>query len=119
MMIISILLTILIAGIIGWQAKMKQFPFNGFKWDNSGFMGGANCILTIYNIYVILTTWLSLGILTIQAIIYLLIVIGAFALGWNYTWVNGFIWDCKHVGLLAAVRSAWQSLISMLKNNKH
>lgn len=32
MIIISILLTILIAGIIGWQAKMKQFPFNGFKW---------------------------------------------------------------------------------------
>lgn len=104
------LLTMIIAGVIGWQANMRVFPFNGFKWDNSGAWGVINCVFTIYNIYAIITTWFALGIMTISAIIYMLLVIGSAVLGWNHVWLHGFIWDCRNIGVIPAVKSAWESL---------
>lgn len=108
MWIINLILTLLIAGLIGWQAKMRVFPFNGFKWDNSGAWGVINCIFTIYNIYAIFSTWFMLGLFTVTAITYMLLVIAAFAIGWNHEWTRGFIWDCQHVGIIPALKSAWQ-----------
>lgn len=104
------LLTMIIAGVIGWQANMRVFPFNGFKWDNSGAWGVINCVFTIYNIYAIITTWLALGIMTISAIIYMLLIIGSAVLGWNHVWLHGFILDCRNIGVIPAVKSAWESL---------
>lgn len=116
-MIVNMLLTMTIAGVIGWQAKMRVFPFNGFRWDNSGAMGIINCVFTMYNIYAILTAWLSLGLLTISAIVYMLLVVGSFALGWNHVWLRGFIWDCEHVGITSALRSAWRSLLDAFRHD--
>lgn len=110
MWLLNMLLTMIIAGVIGWQANMRVFPFNGFKWDNSGAWGVINCVFTIYNIYAIITTWLALGIMTISGIIYMLLVIGSAVLGWNHVWLHGFIWDCRNIGVIPAVKSAWESL---------
>lgn len=110
MWLINLIITIIIAGILGYQARNQVFPFNGFKWDNDNTLWGVlNCILTLYNIYAIITTWLMLGILTISAIIYLLLVITAVALGWNYKWTQEFIEEAKQYGFIKAFKNNWNA----------
>lgn len=113
MTVVNMLLTLALAGVIGWQAKVKAFPFNGFangfRWADVGAVGVMNCLFVAYDACIILATWFSLGLLTIQAVIYMLLVAGAFALGWNHVWFRYFIEDCKRHGIMKALKDDWRS----------
>ena len=107
--IFQLILTLLIAGIIGWQAKIGVFshaPRAGWDW--------ITWIFTIWNVYAILSTALALG-LSVSGIVFVLLAGSSFALGWNYVSLSAFMWDVRHIGFLPALRSAWRSFSAQFR----
>lgn len=97
---VSVIFSVLLSATIGWQASQRIFPFGlkGTGLDKSkkvrsltkdsavdlGASAAMNCMTIIWNCYIILSIWFDLGRFTLTAILYLMLVIIAFLLGWHH-----------------------------------
>lgn len=120
MLLLNLLLTIIITGMIGWTVRTRQFPFNGFK-PQGGIFGWINCVFIIYNIFAIVSTWLSLGPISVLGFVYALIILVSFMLGFDYPAVQAFWYEIKTYGLLTAIKNVyynWRLKMNAKKNNR-
>lgn len=97
---VSVIFSVLLSATIGWQASQHIFPFGlkGTGLDKSkkvrnltkdsavdlGASAAMNCMTIIWNCYIIISIWFDLGRHTLTAILYLMLVIVAFLLGWYH-----------------------------------
>ena len=99
-LMINLVLSCFIMGLIGWQAKIGAFPF--CDWRTRKPKGGwnwLNCVFTVYNLYVFVTTWIALGSFTTPAVAYAIVMMIAFAIGWHWLYIKGTIQSIRMLGL--------------------
>jgi energy-converting hydrogenase Eha subunit E len=97
--IVNLAVTAVITAVIGYQWKHHVFPFR--RWDARpvGVNGWINLILIAYNGYMIIMTWISLGLFTIPAIIYAVSILIFMAIGWFADLVKLFIDSARQFGI--------------------
>lgn len=99
-LIFNLILSCLVMGFIGWQAKIGAFPFCDWRTRKpQGVWDWLNCFFTVYNLYAFVTTWIALGSFTTPAVAYAIIMIAAFMIGWNWLEVQGIIQSIRTLGL--------------------
>ena len=112
-MIVSLALTALITALIARAWDQKVFPFNGWvrslvRNGNGGELGPKspwdwlNLVFTAYNLYLIVSTWLALGIISLSALFYVLFIAVFFFVGWNWASTVLFVESVKAFGLKRA-----------------
>ena len=113
-MIVSLALTALITALIARAWDQKVFPFNGWvrslvRNGNGGELGPKspwdwlNLVFTAYNLYLIVSTWLALGIISLSALLYALFIVVFFIIGWNWASAVLFVESVKAFGLKRAI----------------
>lgn len=98
-MLISLLLSLLIMWVIGWQASMRAFPFCDWRVRKpQGPWDWINCVFTVWNLWSFATTWMALGMFTPIALLYAAGMLLAFAAGWNWTELKMMAQAAKTMG---------------------
>lgn len=91
---VSVVFSIVLSAIIGWQVSQKVFlvglsgsasKLSKEKISSSAVM---NLITTIWNCFMIIYIWIELGFFTLTAILYVLLIIVAFLIGLNHKQVS-------------------------------
>ncbi len=101
--IINMALSVIIMYLIGWQIHQRSFPFR--SWKDGGPKTGwdwINLVFIVYNLYVIITTWMSLGF-SLYGILYLLIMLMALFTGLEGPAMRDFVNQAKAYGFKSAV----------------
>lgn len=91
---VSVVFSIVLSAIIGWQVSQKVFLIGLHrsadklareKVSSSAVM---NLITTVWNCFMIIYIWIELGFFTLTAILYVLLIIVAFLIGLNHKQVS-------------------------------
>lgn len=109
MLIINLALSVLIMAVIGWQAKAHVFPFRSWSQKPDTVWDWVTCVFIIYNLYVIVSTYLSIGPFTVIGLAYAIIMVAAFIIGYDGPAIRDFINQARSYGFRSAV-DQWKRL---------
>lgn len=118
-LLMNAIITALIMGIIGWQARLGAFPFR--NWRHGGPSGGwewINTFFTVYNLYAVGSNWLALGMFTPPALVYGSFIVISFVIGWKWVEFNAFIQNGRAFGWKYALKDAKDRATRSIRNGR-
>lgn len=101
-LIVNLFLTALITIMLGNMVRRRSFPFGG---GYEGFYDLVNLVFVVYNVYAIITTWLTLGLTSLIGVIYFFFILIMFLCGWLMDEFKSMSGEARSFGLRFALRS--------------
>lgn len=101
-LMVNLVLTALITIMLGDMVRKRAFPFGG---GYRGFYDLVNLIFVVYNVYAIITTWMTLGMTSTIGVAYFLFILVMFLGGWLMDELRLFPGEARSAGVGYAFKS--------------